>query len=94
MRESDYEETHNEKVFWDTNESVENNSYYFATLSGYSPLIHKPYAAYLERLEQKKNGIDMFSGVGINNDDDINIASKCIHNKNIEELDLSWLDSL
>lgn len=65
-REKDFKETGNEKVFWDTDENVEKQSYYFSTLCGYSANLHLPYKAYLERLEAKKDGTDMFNGVGNN----------------------------
>lgn len=58
------DEENAEKVFYDTQEQVEKQSYYFATLCGYSPNLHKPYKHYLDALEQKKNGGDLFSGVG------------------------------
>ena len=46
LREKDYEETHSDKAFWDTDESVEAQSYYFSTLCGYSPNLHLPYKAW------------------------------------------------
>lgn len=53
-----------EKIFYDTQEQVEKQSYYFATLCAYSPSQHKPYKEYLDRLNAKKEGSDFFSGVG------------------------------
>lgn len=85
LREKDYEETHSEKIWWDTEESVKKESYYFSTLCGYSPNLHKPYAEYLEKLEASKSG-DIFGGVS-------STTSKPIENKT-SEIDLSWLDNI
>lgn len=63
LREEDYEETKSEMCFWDKDEEVEKQSYYFATLCGYSANLHKPYQKYLERLELQKSGMDFFCGV-------------------------------
>lgn len=94
LRESDYQETESDKCFWDTDESVRNQSYYFATLSGYSPNLHLPYKAYLEKLEAMKNDRDMFNNVGSESDDDITMTDKVIDNKSNTDLDLSWLDEI
>lgn len=85
LREKDYEEIHSEKIWWDTDESVKEQSYYFSTLCGYSPNLHKPYAEYLEKLEASKSG-DIFGGVSTT-------TSKAIENKS-SEIDLSWLDNI
>ena len=86
LRKADYDETHSENVWWDTDESVKAQSYYFSTLSGYSANLHKPYAEHLKRLEVDKNG-NIFGG-------SITVSSSnSIDNKN-NELDLSWLDSI
>ena len=63
LREKDYEETNSENVWWDTDESVKAQSYYFSTLCGYSGTLHKPYGEYLKRLEVTKSGSDMFGGL-------------------------------
>lgn len=95
LREKDYEETHSDKAFWDTDESVEAQSYYFSTLCGYSPNLHLPYKAYLERTEKAKDG-DVFSGVGSSTVESSPVAQtdKVIHQKDPENVDLSWLDSI
>lgn len=82
LRERDYQESQSEMAFFDTDESVEKESYYFATLCGYSPNKHKPYKKYLERLETQKNGENMFNGVGtdIQSEDDLG--------------DLAWLNDI
>ena len=56
------------KVFEDPIEDVEKESYYYATLSGYSANLNQSYKQYLEYLDSKKNG-DIFSGVGSEADD-------------------------
>lgn len=95
LREKDYEETHSDKAFWDTDESVEAQSYYFSTLCGYSPNLHLPYKAYLERTEKAKDG-DVFSGVGSSTVESSPVAqtNKVIHHKGTENVDLSWLDNI
>lgn len=95
LREKDYEETHSDKAFWDTDESVEAQSYYFSTLCGYSPNLHLPYKAYLERTEKAKDG-DVFSGVGSSTVESSPVAqtNNVIHHKDTENVDLSWLDNI
>lgn len=95
LREKDYEETQSDKAFWDTDESVEAQSYYFSTLCGYSPNLHLPYKEYLERTEKAKDG-DVFSGVGSSTVESSPVAqtNKVIHQKDTENVDLSWLDNI
>lgn len=86
-KENEYEKIKNneeesEKIFWDTNEQVENQSYYFATLCAYSPTLHKPYKEYLDRLSARKEG-NMYSGIGSEADADVNTDD-----------DMSWLNQL
>lgn len=81
LREKDYEETQSEKVWWDTEESVKSQSYYFSTLCGYSPNLHKPYAEYLSKLEASQSG-DIFGGV-----------SSTTSSKVIED-SLAWLNDI
>lgn len=90
LREKDYEETNSENVWWDTDESVKAQSYYFSTLCGYSGALHKPYGEYLKRLEAAKSGEDMFGGLLGSSSTQ---SSKVIENKS-SEVDLSWLDSI
>ena len=100
LREKDYEENKSEMAFWDTDESVKAQSYYFSTLCAYSPNLHKPYAAYLNKLEAQKAGADFFGGVGTGfEDDEFAVASKAnagvIKTTTVEEeFDLSWLDDV
>lgn len=90
LRRANWKETHNDRIWWDTEESVKAQSYYFSTLCGFSANLHKPYAEYLDKLEAAKNGQDMFSGlIGSNT-----VSSKEIVNNKKDEMDLSWLDSI
>lgn len=90
LREVDYTETESEACFWDDEDSVKAQSYYFANLCFYSANKLKPYAAYLDKLEQQKNGSDLFSGVGSN----INTNSTEIKSKKNSDVDLSWLNDI
>lgn len=60
-KESLYEKTKNERLFWDDDDSVNMQSYYFATLCGYSANLHKPYKQYLDRLKSSRP--NLFGGV-------------------------------
>lgn len=87
------------KAFWDDDEAVAKKSYYFATLCSYSPSLHLPYKAYLDRLEQQKNGQDVFNGLCGGDDTtiasvDIPINKKVCQNNKEPEVDLSWLDNI
>lgn len=73
-----------EKIFFDTPEQVENQSFYFATLCAYSPNLHKPYKQYLDKLLKSRDGDDFFSGLGSNRE----------INKFDQDDDLSWLNDL
>jgi len=87
LREADYEKYKNSNLFWDSDESVKSQSYYFATLCGYSANLHAPYKCYLEKLDASKNGYDMFT-IPL-------IPSDCTSKSNsVDKDDLSWLDSL
>lgn len=91
MREKDYEETKSVNCFWDDEEDVKKESYYFANLCAYSATKHLPYKAYLEKFEAAQNGTDMFNG--LLGDSTTPSSSKVIDNKSGEP-DLSWLDSI
>ena len=92
-REKEYAKSENELLFYDSEDEVKKESYYFATLCSYSPLLHKPYADYLSKLEEAKNGTDLFSGVGTLTDSK---DSKPLHHSNsvTDNVDLSWLDDI
>lgn len=92
LREKDYKEAHSDACFWDTDESVKAQSYYFANLCSYSRGLHKPYDEYCKRLEASQNGTDMFAGIGLDADN-VSSSSNVINNES-DELDLSWLDNI
>lgn len=99
LREKDYEETKNIKCFWDDEESVKAQSYYYATLCSYSPSKLLPYKEYLEKLEDQKNNQGLFGGLlgdGVNPSNDASTSKDICDNSNKDndELDLSWLDDL
>lgn len=90
LREVDYEETKSDRCFWDDEDSVKAQSYYYANLCGYSANKLLPYKAYLDRLESSQNNTDMFGGLLGGN---VSTSSNVIDNKN-NEVDLSWLESI
>lgn len=45
-----------ERLFWDSDESLKAQSYYYNNLCGYSISTMKPYKLYLNKLEAEKNG--------------------------------------
>lgn len=94
LREADYKETHSDKCFWDTDESVKAQSYYFSNLCSYSPNLHLPYKAYLERLEAAKNGTDMFGGLLGSDPSNFDFSSCVVETNKDGELDLSWLNNI
>jgi RecB family exonuclease len=70
-----------EKLFWDDEESLKAQSYYFNNLCGYSIPTIKPYKLYLDKTTAEKNG-DLLGG-----------AKKSVE-EDFAEDDLSWLNSL
>ena len=90
LREKDYEETKAVECFWDDEEHVKAESYYFANLCAYSATKHLPYKAYLEKFEAAQKSEDMFSGLLGSN---TSSSSNVINNKS-DEIDLSWLDNI
>lgn len=91
LREKDYAETHSDACFWDTDDNVKEQSYYFANLCGYSRNLHRPYDEYCKRIEAAQNGQDMFSG--LLGSSVVSQSSNVINNKK-DEIDLSWLDNI
>lgn len=92
-RELDYEQTKSDKCFWDDEESVKKESYYYSTLCSYSSTKLLPYKEYLNKLEMQKNS-DIFGGVGssVNNEELVtNSATNKVICNNDDEIDLSWL---
>lgn len=92
FREKDYEETKSLQCFFDDEEDVKAQSYYFANLCSYSPTKHLPYKAYLEKFEAAQKGEDMFAGLGLGNNN-VSVSSNVINSKS-DDLDLSWLDAI
>ena len=91
LREQDYAKTHSDACFFDTDESVKAQSYYFANLCGYSRGLHKPYDEYCKRLEASQNDSDMFGGLLGGN---ITTNSSNVIDNKSSELDLSWLENI
>lgn len=82
-KEREYTDKGDDTIFFDTPDEVKAQSYYFSTLCGYSPNLHKPYKIYLESIDAQKENY-LFGGVG----------STTKKDKETEEDDLSWLDEL
>ena len=88
LREKDYDETHSDKAFWDSEEQVKAQSFYFANLCSYSRFKHKPYDEYLKKQEQLQTERDnLYKNVGVQSSD------YEVSNSDTE-YDLSWLDDL
>ena len=84
LRETDYKETHSDKCFWDDEESVNKQSYYYANLCSYSANKLLPYKAYLEKLEAAQSG-DIFGSIN----------NSISNNKVITDEDpLAWLNDI
>lgn len=92
LREQDYKQTKSINCFWDTNESLQAQSYYFANLCSFSPNLHLPYQTYLKKLEAAQNGSDLFAGVGT--DVGVTTTSNNVVSNKSNEPDLSWLDDI
>jgi hypothetical protein len=78
-KETEYENTHDETIWFESPEEVEKQSFYFANLCGYSANLHKPYKLWLDSREAEKND-DLFGSTKKNED--------------LDEDDLSWLNDL
>lgn len=86
LKDSNLSEAENE--FWDSDDQVEKQSYYFSTLCAYSPNVHLPYKKYLDKLNAKKEQQDnIFAGVGAD------ITSNT-PGEILGEDDMSWLNDL
>ena len=59
QKTAEFKETKSNKLFWDDEESVKSQSYYFANLCGYSANLLLPYKEYLEKREAEKGGMDL-----------------------------------
>ena len=86
LKDNNLSEAENE--FWDSDDQVEKQSYYFSTLCAYSPNVHLPYKKYLDKLNAKKEQQDnIFAGVGAD------ITSNT-QGEILGEDDMSWLNDL
>ena len=52
---AEYERTLDEHIWWEDEESIKKQSYYFSNLCSYSATLHKPYGAYLDKFNMLKN---------------------------------------
>ena len=85
-REAQYAKTHDEAIFWDDDDSIKQESYYFSTLCGYSANLHKPYRQYLDSI-----GVtDFFSGISQRD----NGKEEKVPKVSTDGDDLSWLDDI
>ena len=85
-REAQYAKTHDEAIFWDDDDSIKQESYYFSTLCGYSANLHKPYRQYLDSI-----GVtDFFSGISQRD----NGKEERVPKVSTDSDDLSWLDDI
>lgn len=91
LREEDYKETNSDKCFWDDENSVKEQSYYYANLCSYSANKLLPYKDYLEKFEAAQNGTDLFGG--LMGSESVSKSSNVINNKS-DEVDLSWLENI
>lgn len=69
--EKQYNQTHDEMLWWDDDEHVKNESFYFATLCGYSASLHKPYAKYLDNINTENNNVGLFNNNIVQDDSDL-----------------------
>lgn len=85
-REAQYAKTKDESIFWDDDDSIKQESYYFSTLCGYSAHLHKPYRQYLDSI-----GVtDFFSGISQRDND----KEEKVPKVSTDSDDLSWLDDI
>lgn len=80
-KEAEYNVTGDDTIWYESEDDVKNQSFYFSNLCGYSPSLHIPYKKYLQKLEAEKND-DIFGNSTSNKKDEY------------DEDDLSWLESL
>ena len=76
-----------DKIWYDTNEQLKANEYYFMNLCGYSLKLHKPWADYCAKKElEKQQEFDIIS----NFEENILTAKT----EEYDENDLSWMENL
>ena len=89
LREQDYKETNSDKCFWDSDDEVKAQSFYFANLCAYSRFKHKPYDKYLKTQEDlTKEKDNLFANLGVD------VGIKNVVGEVKDNLDLSWLNDL
>ena len=84
-KESGADEIELDKIWYDSEEQLKANEYYFHNLCGYSYQLHKPFAEYWARKQKEKEEQNNFFG-GLNTDDET-----C---GGYAETDLSWLNNM
>ena len=73
-----------DKIWYDSEDQLKANEYYFFNLCGYSTKLHKPFAEYVARKEKEKEDQNNFFA-GIMQDDSNDSVTT--------NLDMSWLDN-
>lgn len=77
--EKQFCDTNDDKLFWDNDDSLKQQSYYYYNLSGYTLNQLLPFKSYIERKESESNDILLFS-------------KKVL--ADVQNNDMSWLDEL
>lgn len=93
MKASGVDEETCSKEFWDSEESVKAQSYYYSTLCSYSPSLLLPYKAYLDKMEQERDAANVFGSVG-ESASTATVSTTTTTANNVDGIDLSWLDSI
>ena len=78
----EYLKTYDDKIFWDDEESIKKQEYYYYNLCDYTPNKVRPFKEYLESIEKKKQENDLLAFVD-NND-----------SKNADSDNEDWLKGL
>jgi hypothetical protein len=69
-KDIEYNKTNNDSIWFESQEEVKKQSYYFANLCGYSANLHLPYKRYLDELQQNKDG-NIFGGTRSETEEDL-----------------------
>ena len=85
-KESGADESELDQIWYDSEEQLKANEYYFLNLCSYSLSLHKPFAEYWARKQKEKEEQNNFFG-GIMTDNDRDIVQYA-------ETDLSWLNNM
>ena len=85
-KESGADESELDQIWYDSEEQLKANEYYFLNLCSYSLSLHKPFAEYWARKQKEKEEQNNFFG-GIMTDNDRDIVQYA-------ETDLSWLNNI